>query len=284
MPHQITSPVLPFMRRLPSEMQPGCRIRIRGLVSRPAGDCRIHLQSGDRFDPMDDVPLHLNLLPATREVLRNSYAAGQWGQEERAANSPINFDEDFDLVIGADSGGYTIEINSHQFTSFNHRLPVQTVRFLFITGGCVIRAVMFENWNTIAAAEAAPPLINVHPSAPVLNPAPSSPPIPVPFQIPSWPHGNFQHFGMPAAAPMYHHQPHAQHPVFNPAMLLQHPLIMTFPNEMQKNLENGPSVQYKLMVTVLWKICCILFKVLKFILVAVLGGIGMYIVSKRLRL
>lgn len=27
---------------------------------------------------------------------------------------------------------------------------------------------------------------------------------------------------------------------------------VTFPNEMQKNLENGPSVQYKLMVTVLW--------------------------------
>ncbi|EAT44861.1 AAEL003840-PA [Aedes aegypti] len=216
MSHQITSPVLPFMRRLPSEMQPGCRIRIRGAMSRLNGDCRIHLQSGDCFDPMDDVALHLNLLPATREILRNSYISGQWGQEERAANSPINFEEDFDLVIGADSGGYNIEINGHHFTSFNHRLPVQTVRFVFITGGCVIRSVMFEHWNT-----AVPSAISVNPSAPVLNPVPSSPPIPVPFQIPSWPHGNFQHFGMPPAS-MY---PQLPHPAFNPAMLLQHPLI-----------------------------------------------------------
>ncbi|XP_062558511.1 galectin-7-like isoform X2 [Armigeres subalbatus] len=245
MAQQITSPVLPFMGRLPTEMQPGCRIRIRGVISRPSGDCRIHLQSGDSLDPMDDVALHLNLRPTTREILRNSCTAGQWGHEERAANSPINFDDDFDLVIGADSGGYNIEIDGHQFTSFNHRLAVQSVRFIFITGGCAIRAVLFENWNVNV-----PNTISVHPSAPVLGQTPSSPSIPVPFQLPSWPHGNFQHFGMPQT-PVY---PQVPYLAYNPAMLMQQPLIMTFPNESPKNSDKGSNMQYNIVITVLWNL------------------------------
>lgn len=211
-----TQQVLPFMGKLPSEMEPGCRIRLRGVMSRPNGDCRIHLQSGECLDPMDNVALHLNILPATREILRNSYSSGHWGQEERAANSPINFDEEFNLVIGADSGGFNIEINGNQFTSFSHRFPVQSARALFITGGCVIRAVIFEHWHPTRK------VISVNPSAPVLNPQPSSPPMAIPFQIPSWPHGNFQHFPLPPS-PLY---PHVPYPAYNnPAMFFQHPLM-----------------------------------------------------------
>ncbi|XP_053685605.1 uncharacterized protein LOC128735134 [Sabethes cyaneus] len=273
---QVLSPSLPFVGDLPSEMQPDHRIRIRGVVNRPNGDCRIHLLAGKSQNPPDDVLLHLSLLPATREVLRNSYCQGKWGQEERIPNSPINFDEEFELTIAATTTDFCVEIDGCEFANFNHRCLGQMARNIFIAGGCVISAVKFENWKLV------PKVNSVLPSAPVYNP-PSTvhqPGLPLSFNIPAWPHGPAQYVA--PSLPLY--SPQSYQPAFNPAAFFQQPLLVNIPGVEQKSTDGGTSMQYQLLVKVLWKICCILFKALKYIVFALAGGFGFYILSKRLRL
>ncbi|XP_058837620.1 galectin-4-like [Topomyia yanbarensis] len=272
--NQVLLPALPFMGKLPADMQPGNRVRIRGVVNRPNGDCRIQLQTGDSLSPMDDVVLHLNILPSTREILSNSYCEGKWGQEERSANSPINFDDEFELIISAEAAGFCIDINDSSFAKFNYRCPVQMARYIFITGGCVIRAVNFANWNSV------PKVISVLPSAPVFSQAASASAPPMAFHFPAWPHGNMQYFA--PSPPLYPQS--GQATFFNPAMFIQQPLLMNLPTAIPKNFDSGATMQYKILVTVLWKICCILFKALKLIALALAGGFGVYLLSKRLRL
>ncbi|XP_055530493.1 galectin-4-like [Wyeomyia smithii] len=274
---QVLSPTLPFVGDLPSEMQPGNKIRIRGVVNRPNGDCRIHLQTGKSLSPMDDVVLHLSLLPATREVLRNSYCAGKWGQEERIGNSPINFDEEFELTIAANKADFCVEIDGCELANFSYRCPVQTVRYIGITGGCVISAVKFENWNSV------PKVISVLPCAPVYHPptAPAvhPPVLPLSFNLPAWPHGAAPYFA--PSLSLYPLQ--SNQPAFNPAFF-QQPFLVNIPGGEQKGTDSGSALQYQLLVKVLWKICCIFFKALKFIIFVLVGGLGFYILSKRLRL
>ncbi|XP_055620260.1 galectin-8-like [Toxorhynchites rutilus septentrionalis] len=272
---RVLSPSLPFMGKLPGVMQPASRIRIRGSISIPNGDCRIQLQSGDSLSPMDDVALQLSILPATREVLRNSHWAGQWGQEERIVNSPINFEEEFDLVIEANTKGFMVEIGGSTLATFPHRCPVQIVQFIFITGGCVIRAVIYENWNTMPTKAT-----SVLPSAPIYNGFLPSQTTPLPpFQIPSWPHGSSQYFS--PSPVVYSHVPP---PAYNPAMFFQHPFAVNIPSVVQKSVESASTLQHKIFIAILWKICCILLKTIKFILFVSICGLGLYILSRRLRL
>ncbi|XP_055596989.1 uncharacterized protein LOC129747003 [Uranotaenia lowii] len=295
---QVLAPVLPFMGKLPEAMEPGCRIRIKGTISRPNGDCRIQLQSNGSLEPLEDVALSLNFLPATRELIRNNYCSGRWDQEERAGSCPINFDEEFDVVIGADSGGFVIEIDGHHFSSFRHRCVLQTAKFIFITGGCTIRSVGYENWSVkhvkqISVVPSAPVISTVHQPTTTTTTTPPLGPTTIPFQFPAWPHSPHMSY-FPLTNVSAHHQPLLHHPVatgghhtgLNPAaMILQHPLLMNFSTEIAKNLPNeGTSTQYKLLVMVLWKIICILFKALKYVIVALIGCLGIYILSKRLRL
>ncbi|XP_039453816.1 32 kDa beta-galactoside-binding lectin lec-3-like [Culex pipiens pallens] len=271
--NQVLAPTLPFMGQLPGPMVPGCRIRLKAKINRPNGDLRLHLQSGASLNPMDDVPLHLTFLPATREVIRNSYAAARWGQEVRTPNSPINFEEDFDLAISAHPQGFNLEINSEPPTSFNNQSPQDRITHIFLTGGAVVQSITYDNWIVTPTIPK-----EIMPSAPAFAPSP----VPVPFQIPAWPHtGHVQFFGPPP--PMLYSP---QQPAFNPAMMMgpQQPLLVNIPGLAQKNNDNGTTMQYQIMVTVLWKLVCVLFKILKYIAVAVICGFGVYIISKRLRL
>ncbi|EDS29357.1 keratinocyte lectin [Culex quinquefasciatus] len=206
-------------------MVPGCRIRLKAKINRPNGDLRLHLQSGASLNPMDDIPLHLTFLPATREVIRNSYAAGRWGGLE--------------LALSAHPQGFNLEINSEPPTSFNNQSPQDRITHIFLTGGAVVQAITYDNWSVTPSIPK-----EIMPSAPAFAPSP----VPVPFQIPAWPHtGHVQFFGPPML-----YSP--QQPAFNPAMMMgpQQPLLVNIPGLAQKNNDNGTTMQYQIMVTVLW--------------------------------
>ncbi|XP_058461623.1 galectin-6-like [Malaya genurostris] len=272
--NRMLSTILPFMEKLPTEMQPGYCIRIKGVVNRPNGDCRIQLQSGESLNSNDDIVMHLNILPVTREILHNTCCGGKWGQEERSSNSPINFNEVFELSISAEVTGFDIAINDSTFAKFEYRCPVQMARYIFINGGCLLSSVKYKNWSSV------PKVISVLPSAPVYNPPASAHSPLVAFHFPTWPHNNQQYFTtMPTVF-----QQAGQSSIFNHSMIIPPPMLMNLPGIMHKNLDSGSTMQYKILVAVLWKICCILFKALKLIALAMAGGFGIYLLSKRLRL
>ncbi|XP_053660132.1 uncharacterized protein LOC128709172 [Anopheles marshallii] len=171
---QIFTPILPYVGRLPGELRYGARIRLRGHFREPENTVHIILQKEALLNPQDELPLYITLHPGRKEIVRNHLCSDcSSGQVERVDNCPIECGQDFELTIVPSTGGYEILLHGSPLHTFGYRTPLSTARYLFVSSGCVIFAINYENWNVTTSEQphrpqppSAPPL-----QAPPLYPA-----------------------------------------------------------------------------------------------------------------
>uniref|UniRef100_A0A182P0Q5 Galectin n=1 Tax=Anopheles epiroticus TaxID=199890 RepID=A0A182P0Q5_9DIPT len=164
---QVFTPILPYVGRLPGELRYGARIKLRGHFREPHSSVHIILQKEALLNPQDDLPLYITIHPGRKEIVRNHLCSDcSDGLEERIDNCPIEGGQDFELVIVPSSSGYDILLHGTPVHTFSYRTPLAAARYLFVSSGCVMFAINFENWNVTASEQPHRPQT---PTAPLLE-------------------------------------------------------------------------------------------------------------------
>jgi hypothetical protein len=130
---------VPLSRSLNVEFAPGKSINIKGRMK---GDrCNINLvqQAGQDHD----IALHTSIRMDEHQFVFNSCQKGVWGKEE-THKTPFKQGEEFELRLRALSTGYEIFCNGKELCTFPHRAPLNTIRFVEVTGAVELMRVALE--------------------------------------------------------------------------------------------------------------------------------------------
>ncbi|KAJ8368694.1 hypothetical protein SKAU_G00087220 [Synaphobranchus kaupii] len=132
---QIASYVQPI-----SGLRPGVTLYFQGSIPDEIDRFSIDLQCGET-DGCDKV-LHFNpQFEPLEGVVFNSFKDGSWEQEERVTEMPFSKGSDFELAFIITSEGYQVNVNSRPLHMFKHRLQVDQVCAVQITGNISMRTL-----------------------------------------------------------------------------------------------------------------------------------------------
>ncbi|XP_050067411.1 galectin-4-like [Anopheles maculipalpis] len=236
---QIFTPILPYVGRLPGELRYGSRIKLRGHFREPQNTIHIILQKEALLNPQDDLPLYITVHPGRKEIVRNHLCSDcSTGQEERVDNCPIECGQDFELTVVPSSSGYEILLHGTPLHTFSYRTPLTTARYLFVSSGCVIFAISYENWNVTTSEQPHRPQT---PSAPPLQ-LPQLYPIlhqqrePQQQQHQQQQQRSIQAPQQPPQRPHHHHGNNLQELVLQVL-----PLVQLAASQLQANAHNAPA-------------------------------------------
>lgn len=154
---------------------------------------QINIQCGPATNPRDDVALHLSLRPKEACLVRNHWRNRAWGTEERYGNLNIRIGQPFDILVLAEYGQYKIAINGAHFCTFTHRIPLDRVRFVDVSGGHASIHYIGLEGDTGPTMPIIPPTMPIIP--PMMPSAPVMPIVPAPGHGPPPyvpPHGGIQ--------------------------------------------------------------------------------------------
>lgn len=120
-------------------------IRIKGLIhNRVSNFITINLQSTPVLSPTE-INLHLSIRVGDRVVVRNHKHGNNWGVEERSGGFPFAIGQPFEVLLLAEQRQFKVAVNGQHFCDFAHRLPLNEVNFITITGDLTIHAITSEN-------------------------------------------------------------------------------------------------------------------------------------------
>uniref|UniRef100_A0A2C9JWY0 Galectin n=1 Tax=Biomphalaria glabrata TaxID=6526 RepID=A0A2C9JWY0_BIOGL len=151
--YQIT---IPYSAQLPPIL-PGTDILVVGKTLPNVKSFSINLCSGPNLD--QDVALHYNPRFDQNKVVKNDKQGGKWGKEEIDATLPCSKDQNFEFRIKVTQKGYQILYNNAEVSTFNHRLPVERVNHLFLSGEIAVHFIQLTN-GQLAAFQPPPPNFN----------------------------------------------------------------------------------------------------------------------------
>ncbi|XP_035919636.1 galectin-4-like isoform X2 [Anopheles stephensi] len=232
---QIFTPILPYVGRLPGELRYGSRIKLRGHFREPQNTVHIILQKEALLNPQDDLPLYITVHPGRKEIVRNHLCSDcSTGQEERVDNCPIECGQDFELTVVPTSGGYEILLHGAPLHTFSYRTPLTTARYLFVSSGCVIFAINYENWNVTTSEQPHRPQT---PSPPLQLPQL----YPILHQHREEPQQHQQQRSIQARQqpPRQHHHHHGNN--LQELVLQVLPLVQLAASQLQANAHNSPA-------------------------------------------
>lgn len=106
--------------------------------------CQINFQTGAALSPRDDVVLHLSVRPSEKALVRNHFQNQNFGVEERSGKCKIKANHKFEIMVMAEAEQFIIYVNGGEFCTFQHRMPLQQIRFISLSGDCYIDRVDVE--------------------------------------------------------------------------------------------------------------------------------------------
>lgn len=91
-----------------------------------------------------NIAMHMNpRFDGWDKVIFNTFENDCWGSEDKLRRMPFTIGESFELVIEVTSAGYKIIVNGEEYHTYEHRISVDRVRALNITGDVDIRSIIF---------------------------------------------------------------------------------------------------------------------------------------------
>src|SRR5699024_4338807 len=114
-------------------------------------------QCGPSTNFRDDVALFLSpMFTPPPRIIRNSLVASRWGPEESFGGFPLVAGQPFELTILVESGDFRISVNGCHFTEFRHRIAIDLVTHISISGDVRVNSITIE--ASVFASASAPPL------------------------------------------------------------------------------------------------------------------------------
>ncbi|KAM9798300.1 galectin-8-like [Neosynchiropus ocellatus] len=139
----ISNPVIPFSWTVLGGFQPGEMVLVQGSVPSSADRFQVDFLCGSSVKPRADVAFHFNPRFGwlSRCVVCNSLQGEQWGREEVLHHMPFKPGGAFELVILVQKDMYKVAVNGTHLLEYRHRLGLDRVDTLAISGKVKVDAV-----------------------------------------------------------------------------------------------------------------------------------------------
>ncbi|XP_043976043.1 galectin-6-like isoform X2 [Gambusia affinis] len=136
----VYNPSIPYLGPIHGAVRDGVSIYIQGSVPEHITRFLINLLCGE--SDSSDVALHFNpRFDGRDKVVFNSRKDGSWMSEEKIRRMPFSKGEPFELVIMITSKGFQINVNGKDFFLFPHRLPMERIRAIQVSGDVTIQTI-----------------------------------------------------------------------------------------------------------------------------------------------
>ncbi|KAF5896901.1 uncharacterized protein DAT39_013384, partial [Clarias magur] len=147
-PSEVSNPVIqpltPYVGSIAGVLRPGMRFHVEGTVHPNAHEFQINFKAG--VNNGDDVAFHFNPRIG-QNVTMNAFLNGQWMMAELGSNMPFVRGASFKLLFIVYKDFYEVHVNGMRFYTFNHRIPLDRITTLAISGDISIIWLGFEDWR-----------------------------------------------------------------------------------------------------------------------------------------
>ncbi|XP_062861119.1 uncharacterized protein LOC134323515 [Trichomycterus rosablanca] len=147
----IRSPALPYMGLIPGGIKPQMAVFFQGTVPANAKSFAINFQKGQAAGA--DIAFQFNSRIGDNIYL-NSFRNGSWEKEETVSDNPFTSGSPLIMFIVIKPEGYEIFANGRRPFMFKHRIPVEKVSTLAISGDVSLSVCGFINtWDSSCLTE-----------------------------------------------------------------------------------------------------------------------------------
>lgn len=136
----IYSPTIPYLGPIYGGLRQGSSIYLQGSIPDHITRFAVNLLCGQHES--SDIALHFNPRFDGRDrVVFNTCQGGAWGAEDKVSSMPFHKGKAFEMVVMVTAQGYKVTVNGKDFHTFDHRLPLQRVSGLQISGDVHIQSI-----------------------------------------------------------------------------------------------------------------------------------------------
>lgn len=129
---------IPYTTMIAGGQRPGMCFFIQATLPRDYNRFAVNFKTAEGED--SDVPFHMNARYDGRDrVVFNSRVNGQWQEEEMKRDMPFKSGKVFTIIFEITPNNYLVAANGERFYEFGHRIPLEQVRWLSVTGDIVVQ-------------------------------------------------------------------------------------------------------------------------------------------------
>uniref|UniRef100_A0A9J8BHK4 Galectin 4 n=1 Tax=Cyprinus carpio carpio TaxID=630221 RepID=A0A9J8BHK4_CYPCA len=141
----VQNPNLPYVAPISGGLREGMALYLQGVVPTNADQFVINFKTGQSSN--EDKAFHFNPR-MDKKVAMNSVINGIWGTEESVSENPFKKGEAFEMFSVIKSEGYQVYVNGKEMYTFKHRIPLEKVSTLNISGDVAVKLSGFiQNWS-----------------------------------------------------------------------------------------------------------------------------------------
>ncbi|XP_043089521.1 uncharacterized protein LOC122335727 isoform X2 [Puntigrus tetrazona] len=141
----VQNPNLPYVAPISGGLREGMALFLKGVVPTKADRFEINFKTGPSSN--DDFAFHFNPR-MDKNVAMNSVINGNFGTEESVSDNPFKKGQPFEMLTAIKSEGYQVYVNGKELYTFKHRVPLEKVSTLNISGDVAVDLSGFiQNWS-----------------------------------------------------------------------------------------------------------------------------------------
>ncbi|XP_016108682.1 uncharacterized protein lgals4 isoform X2 [Sinocyclocheilus grahami] len=141
----VQNPNLPYVGQISGGLKEGMALYLQGVFPTNADQFELNFKTGPSDN--DDIAFHFNPR-MDQKVVMNSFRNGGWEAEESVSDNPFIKGQPFEMFIVVKSEGYVVYVNGKELCTFKHRIPLEKVAMLNISGNVAVNLFGFiQNWS-----------------------------------------------------------------------------------------------------------------------------------------
>ncbi|XP_040921107.1 galectin-8 [Toxotes jaculatrix] len=150
------NPVIPFAGTILGGLQPGEMVLIQGSVPSNADRFQVDFTCGSSVKPRADVAFHFNpRFQRSPCIVCNTLQGERWGREEILYEMPFTPGGTFELIVLVLKDKFKVAVNGAHLLEYKHRLELERVDTLFMSGKVKVDAVGVLPPSSISVSPAA---------------------------------------------------------------------------------------------------------------------------------
>ncbi|XP_072512719.1 cytolytic toxin-alpha-like [Salminus brasiliensis] len=154
--NRVSSFDIPYEGAVPEGLKPGMALFFRGHIFEDGNAFTINLKTGSRDG--EDIAFQYKFHFETHNVVCNSFKGGLWGKAEETRNVPFRKEKGFHIFMVIHPESYEIIVNGQVVSRFKHRIPLERVSVLNITGHLSVDIFSIIEVENIVMKVTIPPL------------------------------------------------------------------------------------------------------------------------------
>ncbi|XP_053355709.1 uncharacterized protein LOC128527408 isoform X1 [Clarias gariepinus] len=146
--HPLINPTLPYLDKIPGGIKQDMALFLQGSIPPDGKGFIINFKTGSAAG--DDIAFHYNLQIGECTAL-NSFKSGKWEMQEKTSDEPFARGGVFQIIFVINSEGYEVYVNGLRHCLFKHRISLEKVSTLDISGDVLISIGGYiYNWSASA--------------------------------------------------------------------------------------------------------------------------------------